>query len=234
MSEIISIIPARGGSKGVPGKNVKKLDGIPLLAFSIKTSLESKIISRTIVSTDCEKTAKIAKKYGAEVPFLRPKVIAGDKSTDLEFFLHAIEWFNTNETKVPDYFVHLRPTTPLRDAKIVDQAIEMFLKSADSTALRSVHEMPESAYKSFEIEDNKLKTLGTNSFELDGANNARQGFPSTYYANGYVDIIRSKYVIENRRIHGDKVMPFITKPIIEVDTFEDFEILEFQISKIKN
>jgi len=232
MSNIFSIIPARSGSKGIPGKNIKLLNGIPLIAFSIRISLESSKISRTIVSTDSEEIASIAKEYGAEVPFLRPAAISGDKSTDFEFFIHAIEWFKFNEEKIPDYFVHLRPTSPLRDPKIIDIAIDYFINNPEASALRSVHEMSESAYKCFEIENNMLKTVGTGSFELDSANNARQEFPSTYFANGYIDIISSKYVLENRRIHGDKVIPFITHPIIEIDTSEDFEILEFQISKI--
>jgi N-acylneuraminate cytidylyltransferase len=233
MSKIISIIPARGGSKGVPGKNIKLLNEIPLIGFSIKTSLESKHITRTIVSTDSVEIANIAKELGAEVPFLRPKVIAGDKSTDLEFFLHTIDWFLENEGEAPDYFVHLRPTTPLRDFQVVDKAIASFLKNSSATALRSVHEMSETAYKSFEIEEGKLKTIGTGSFDLDPANEARQGFPSTYYANGYVDIIKSKFIIDNQKIHGDKVMAFVTEPVTEVDTPEDFELLEYQCQKYK-
>ena len=127
MSNIFSIIPARSGSKGIPGKNIKLLNGIPLIAFSIQASLKSENISRTIVSTDSEEIANIARKFGAEVPFLRPSAISGDNSTDFEFFIHAIEWFKTNEGKIPDYFVHLRPTTPLREPNVIDKAINYFI-----------------------------------------------------------------------------------------------------------
>ncbi len=231
MGKIVSIIPARAGSVGVAGKNVKLLNGEPLIAYSIKASLRTELISRTIVSTDSEDIARIARRFGAEAPFLRPKAISGDNSTDYEFFLHAIEWFEKNEGFVPEYFVHLRPTTPLRDPGVIDRAIELFTNNQSATSLRSVHEMSESAYKCFEIDDNKLKTIGASSFELDTANNARQSFPTTYSANGYVDIIR-RNLVADQKIHGNCVMPFITNVVVEVDTMDDFMLLEYQISRI--
>ena len=231
MRRIISIIPARAGSVGVAGKNVKLLNGEPLIAYSIKASLKAELISRTIVSTDSEDIARIARRFGAEAPFLRPKAISGDNSADYEFFLHAIEWFEKNEGFVPEYFVHLRPTTPLRDPGVIDRAIELFINNQSATSLRSVHEMSESAYKCFEVDDNKLKTIGAGSFELDNANSARQTFPTTYSANGYVDIIRSNLVAENQKIHGNCVMPFITNVVVEVDTMDDFMLLEYQVSR---
>ena len=226
-----SIIPARGGSKGVPGKNVRLLNDLPLIAYSIKISLKSNFISRTIVSTDSEEIAEIARRYGAEVPFLRPAELARDNSTDLEFVQHALSWFQENDGVVPDYLVHLRPTTPLREIDVVDAAIEYFLSQSQATALRSVHEMSESAYKTFEIDDGILKTVFTRSNELDSSNEARQHYPKTYSANGYVDILKSKFVIENNKIHGSKVVPFITPRVTEVDTLDDFELLQFEISK---
>src|SRR5229473_743527 len=102
---VYSIIPARGGSKGIPGKNVAPLAGFPLIAYSIKASLKARTIDRTIVSTDSPEIAEIAMSFGAEVPFLRPAAIAGDKSTDYEFFNHALEWFQVNESKMPEYIV---------------------------------------------------------------------------------------------------------------------------------
>ena len=231
MGKIVSIIPARAGSVGVAGKNVKLLNGEPLIAYSIRASLKTELISRTIVSTDSEDIARIARRFGAEAPFLRPKAISGDNSTDYEFFLHAIEWFEKNEGFVPEYFVHLRPTTPLRDPGVIDRAIELFINNQSATSLRSVHEMSESVYKCFEVEDNKLKTIGASSFELDNANNARQSFPTTYSANGYVDIIR-RNLVADQKIHGNCVMPFITNVVVEVDTMDDFMLLEYQIARI--
>lgn len=235
MTNIYAIIPARGGSKGVPGKNIKLLMNEPLIAYSILASLKSNQINRTIVSTDSEEIAEVALKYGAEVPFFRPSEISGDKSSDYEFFEHAINWFSKSENEVPDLFVHLRPTTPLRNPSLIDDAVNLFLNNIDKmTALRSVHKMSESAYKYFEIKNNILTTVCENSFDLDRSNQARQMFPDTYIPNGYVDIIKSAYVIENKLIHGNSVMPFVTPEAYEVDSHEDFEYLEYLVNKDKS
>lgn len=231
---VISIIPARGGSKGVPKKNIKVLNGVPLIGYSIRVSLLSKIISRTIISTDSEEIASIGRHYRAEVPFLRPSELALDDSTDYEFVAQALDWFRSRESQVPDYLVHLRPTTPLRHPQVVDKAIEMLIADKNATALRSAHEMAESAYKTFEVENGYFKRVGTGSFDLDEANQARQSFPKTYQANGYVDVLRSSFVLENRKIHGDRVIAYRTPRVTEVDSLEEFEQLEFQIRSDKS
>lgn len=231
---IYSIIPARGGSKGVPGKNIKLLNDQPLIAYSIKASTQCKYISRTIVSTDSEEISSISRQFGAEIPFIRPSEISKDSSTDLEFVIHALNWFKQFDNTVPDYIVHLRPTTPLRDIEIVNKSIEMYLSQEGFTALRSVHEMSESAYKTFEIDNNTLKTVFTKFSQLDASNNVRQSFPKTYSANGYVDILDCKYIMKNNRIHGDNVMSYITPVVTEVDTYDDFDLLEYEINKKQN
>jgi len=229
-NNIVALIPARSESKGVPNKNIKLLGGVPLIAYSIKAALKSNLIDRVIVSTDSEDYAKIAREFGAEVPFLRPSEISGDSATDLEFFKDAINWFQDNEGEVPDYFVHLRPTTPFRDPKVIDAALEIFLGS-DFSALRSAHKMSESSYKTFEIEDNKLKSLCVGRFDIEGSNVARQAYPQTYDANGYVDVIRSKMVTQNGLIHGDRVKAYVTDVSHEVDEISDFEFLEYLVEK---
>jgi len=228
---IICIIPARAGSKGVPRKNLMKLKGHPLIAYSIKASHRSGLIDRTVISTDSEEIARVAKQYGAEVPFLRPVEIAQDFSPDYEFVAHALHWLSTNEGAVPDYIVHLRPTTPLRDVSILDDAIRLILGRPESTALRSVHEMQESAYKCFEIEGGILKRVGNGSYELDASNFARQQFSKTYSANGYVDVLKSSFVLQEKRIHGSRVVAYVTPSVVEVDSLEQFTLLEYQLSK---
>ncbi len=215
----------------MPGKNIRLLNGHPLIAYSIMASKLSKNIQRTIVSTDSKEIADIAKNYGAEVPFLRPADISGDNATDYEFFKHAIEWFEENEGKVPEYFVHLRPTTPLRNPHLIDEAINLALSNTQITSLRSVHKMSESAYKFFEIENNLLKTLCKGSFKLDSANDVRQSYPDTFIPNGYVDIIKTQFVSNMKEIHGNHVIPFITPVTYEVDNKNDFVFLEFLTKK---
>ena len=230
MSKIVALIPARSGSKGVPGKNIKPLAGFPLIAYSIKAALKSKLIDRVIVSTDSEEYANIAREYGAEVPFLRPSELSGDKAADTDFFKHAIDWFTENEGEVPEYFAHLRPTTPLREPNVIDTALKSFIGS-DFTALRSVHKMTESSYKSFEIEDGKLKCLCGGNFDIESANLARQAYPSTYDANGYIDVVRSEMVIQKNLIHSDRVQAYVTDVSYEIDELSDIDFLEYLINK---
>ena len=231
MSNAVAFIGARAGSKGVPNKNIKLLGGHSLLAWSIAACLRSSSIDRVIVSTDSAEYAALAIKLGAEAPFLRPAEISGDRSTDYDFIVHALDWLAADGQE-PDYLVHIRPTTPLRDPALIDAAVQAFRSSTKATALRSVHEMPESAYKTFEMAaGGQLKRLGADNTALDSANNARQQFPSTYQANGYVDVLSSEFIRKYGLMHGDHVMPYLTPSVVEVDTQDDFDLLEFQISR---
>jgi len=231
MASIIALIPARSGSKGVPQKNMKLLGGRPLIEWSIAACNLVYEIQRTILSTDSKKYADKAKALGCEAPFLRPANISGDLSTDIEFVKHALDWLAANETE-PDFLVHIRPTTPFRCPKLIREAINLFIKNPAATSLRSVHAMSESSYKTLEITNQgKLKRLGSHTTDLDTVNNARQTFPDTYIANGYVDVLSTKFIRENNLIHGDYVLPFITPPVQEIDTNADFEYLEFELSK---
>ncbi|MCP9901484.1 acylneuraminate cytidylyltransferase family protein [Cyanobium sp. Cruz CV11-17] len=228
---VVALIPARSGSKGVPHKNIKSLGGHPLIEWSIKGCLKSGLIDRVIVSTDSPEYADLAVNLGAEAPFLRPAEIADDLSTDYDFVLHALDWFASHGGE-PEFLVHIRPTTPYRAPALIDEAIEAFRDEPRATALRSVHEMSESAYKTFELAPaGQLKRLGADSTALDAANNARQQFPATYQANGYVDVLSSRFVRSHGLIHGDWVMPFITPAVVEVDTEDDFAHLEFLLAR---
>ena len=172
-----------------------------------------------------------SKELGAEVPFLRPECISGDYSTDYDFINHALGWL-VSKHQEPEYIVHIRPTTPMRDSKLIDEAVTKFLATPNATALRSVHEMSESAYKTFEIsENNLLRRICVDNTELDGSNKVRQQFPKTYQANGYVDVLSTAFIRESKLIHGNQVMPFITPVVIEVDTEDDFSHLEYLIDK---
>lgn len=228
------IIPARSGSKGVPGKNIKLLDGYPLIAYSIIASKLAKNIARTIVSTDSPEISLIAKKYGAEIPFLRPAELATDKSQDIEFVLHAIGWFKQNEQKIPDHLVHLRPTTPLRNPMIIDQAIAQIKSDNDSTSLRSGHSASESPFKWF-LRDDKGYFKGIlPEYSNDQINLPRQSFPIVYIPDGYVDVLKTSFITGSHQLHGNKMIGFISPYCREIDTIEDFETLEFELTKNYN
>lgn len=221
-AKIVALIPARSGSKGVKDKNVQLLRGKPLIAYSIETAIATKSIDRVFVSTDSSIYANIARNFGAEVPFLRPAAISGDDSTDLEFVLHFLDWW---EGALPQYIIHLRPTTPFRDSLVVATAIATMGLCPDATALRSVHCMAESAYKTFEIAMGRLRQVGCSSFDLDAANAPRHTFTPTYEGNGYVDILKPDFVLKKRLLHGNHVLPFITPNVGEIDTLYDLRRL---------
>ena len=228
--KITALIPARGGSKGVPKKNIKILGKHPLLSYSIAACKLSKKIDRIIVSTDDKTIAEIAKSYGAEVPELRPSHLANDTSTDWDVINYFFE--NNNHEEV----VYLRPTTPLRDPLLIDQYIEIYASNkSDASGFRSMHALPEPPYKMFMIEDGCCKGF-FNDYEgiEDYTNLPRQTFPKAYQPNGYIDIAKRTTVNSGNTAFGTKLFPFITPVVTEIDTIEEFEILQYKVEKQKN
>lgn len=230
-NSVVALIPARGGSKGVFKKNIRCLGGYPLIAYSIIASKLSSVIDRVIVSTDSEEIATIAEEYGAEVPFLRPADLAGDQSGDIGFVAHAIEWFHEKESEIPGYIVHIRPTTPLRDISIVDSAIRMIRNNPAATSLRSGHLASESPFKWFEINAQGYFESICKGLSNEQANDGRQKFPDVYIPDGYVDVIKTDFVIKNEILHGNNMLGFKSPVCVEVDTEDDFMMLEYQIEK---
>jgi CMP-N,N'-diacetyllegionaminic acid synthase len=229
--KIIAIIPARSGSKGIKDKNINLLGGIPLFAYSIVAAKMIPEVDRVIVSTDSEEYAALARQFGAETPFIRPKEISGDKSTDFDVFLHIIKWLRTNEGQVTEVMLHLRPTTPLRDPKIMQQALDIFFRSPEASSLRSGHAAPESPFKWFLKDENNFFKGFRDDLTPEKVNLPRQLFPNVYIPDGYIDIIRSSCVLEKNTLHGDKMLVFESPMCIEVDTIDDFNYLEYQIKK---
>lgn len=228
----IAIIPARCGSKGIKDKNLSVLGGHPLIAYSIIAAKLSKKIDRVIISTDSEEYAEVARHYGAEAPFLRPKELAGDSSTDRDFMVHCMNWLKDNEGQLPEYWVHLRPTTPLRDPFHLDVALDTLLKQPEATALRSAHASPESPFKWFRInEKGYLTGLTSEDTSLDKFNLHRQSYPQVYIPDGYVDVVKSSYVLNSGFFHGDKVIAYESPFCTEVDSQDELELLTFQLLK---
>ena len=130
MSSNLAVIPARGGSKGIPKKNIKYLCGKPLIAWSIQAALEASSIDRVVVSTDCEEIARISRECGAEVPFFRPKDISSDVATTESALLHCISWLKDNENYCPAYLTLLQATSPIRSVGVIDEAFEKLIKNS--------------------------------------------------------------------------------------------------------
>ena len=221
---IYALIMARGGSKSIPYKNIVDLHGYPLLAWSIAACKLSKKIDKIILSTNDKKIAKLGKRYGAEVPFLRPEKYATDSSTDFDAINHCYEWYKFNKNINIDYIVQIRPTTPYRDPRLIDKAIKVILTNKSLTGLRSVYEMSETAWKTFHLEKNGTLNPLTNFYfrsnNKELANLPRQKLPKTYFGQGYVDIIDTKN-LKNKTLYGNKCFGFLSPDVGEIDHYDD-------------
>jgi len=224
---ILALIPARGGSKGIPRKNVRLIAGKPLIAYSIEHALNSRHIGRVIVSTDDEEIAAAARAAGAEVPFMRPAEFAQDLSPDLDVFRHALRWLQERENYLPELVVHLRPTGPVRRIELIDEALARMLATPGADALRSVSVPTLTPYKMWRIENGWLKPLLTVPGIKEPHSMPRQLLPEVYWQNGYVDIVRPRTILEKNSMTGDVVLPFVvTDRIFELDYEESIPELE--------
>ena len=229
MKQIAALIPARGGSKGVPRKNIHNLAGYPLLAYSIMACKKCSGIGHIVVSTDDKEIAMVAEQFGAEVPFLRPKEFAQDSSTDLQVIKHFYSTEGAQDLAL------VRPTTPLREPEIMDTFIQIYFENRDTiTGLRSAHALPESPYKFFKIVDDLFVGFFDDFNGIkDYTNLPRQIFPKAYHPNGYIDILKKETVLQGSDF-GSKILPAITEFMIEVDDKHHFGMLESQITMGKN
>ncbi len=222
MKKIIALIPARSGSKGIKNKNILKIAKKSLIELSIEHCLKAKIFTKIFLSTDSKKYADIARKYHSIEILIRPKKISNDNSTDYEMIDHAIKNININF----DYIAHIRPTSPLRKIEQIKNAYKVMLKS-NCISLRSVHEMQESSYKTFEVKKGLIKSLQNLKLSIDELNAPRQNFPKTFFPNGNIDIYRKEFVLKNKKLFGSKVKAFITPYSQEIDTIEDYQYIKY-------
>ncbi len=215
---IIGLIPARSGSKGIPQKNIKKLGGYPLMAWSIAAARMSNAIKFVLVSSDSDELGSIAEFYGASF-IKRPPEISGDTSTDKEYIYHFL-------TKVDArLIVLLRPTTPLRDPSIIDLAVKTLIHNSEYSSLRSIHEDSETAFKHMMLKGGTLTPLFPQD-KCDFHTQPRQLLPKTYTANGYVDIIKTPL---GETLYGSKIFGFISPNAGELDSLDDWDFIEWKL-----
>lgn len=234
MVKILCIIPARSGSKAIPGKNIRLFRGKPLLTWSIEQARACRYPMRIVVSTDSEEYAAIARTAGAEVPFLRPAEISQDWSIDEELFVHALRWLQENEKYAPDILVHLRPTYPTRSVETLNRCLEKFLEiRGDYDSLRTVVPTEKTPYKMYRLIDMggsspKIEPLFRT---LDGVhepfNNCRQNLPVTVAHNFCIDVLRGNLPLQGT-MSGERIYPFFMEPgeFFDIDTPEDWNAAE--------
>jgi YrbI family 3-deoxy-D-manno-octulosonate 8-phosphate phosphatase len=235
MTHILALIPARGGSKGIPHKNIRDFAGYPLVAWSIAAGLQAHTVNRVIVSTDDSEIAAIARQYGAETPFMRPPELAQDRTTDLPVFEHALKWLEDIEGYKPDIVVQLRPTSPLRPKDCVDSAVSVLIENADADCVRGVVPAGQNPHKMWRFNgyDKPMKPL----LEVEGMaepyNAPRQILPPVYWQTGHIDAIRTSTITRKHSLTGNTIYPLVIDPryTVDIDTLADwakYEALVYQ------
>lgn len=231
--EILAVIPARGGSKAVPRKNIRALLGKPLIAWIIEEARKSKYITRAIVSTDDPEIARVARSWGAEVPFLRPAELAQDLSTDVEFLLHALDWLKEKEGYDPEIVLRLPPTAPLCTAARMDEGIEKLLSTPEADSVRPITEASKHPYKMWKISSDGRWLEPFLPSEMTGFPGAhdlpRQLFPKVYMQTGAMDVIRLRTLCELKSTSGNRVgyLFMDASESINIDDEFDLEMAEF-------
>lgn len=232
--KVLAFIPARGGSKRVPGKNIKLLAGKSLIAHTVDCARGSKYINRIIVSTDDPAIAAAARECGAETPFVRPSEISQDGSVEIDAFKHALAWLKDHEGYEPDMIVKLFVTSPFRKAATIDKAIELLKDHPDADAVRSVTLCSEHPYKMWTMDkewlnpfvpfDGRPKESHTFSYQL---------LPKVYVQNASIDVVRPSTIWNKGSITGDKILalPMDELESMDVNTQNDFDFAEFLIAQ---
>lgn len=226
--EVVAIIPARGGSKGIKRKNLILFKNMPLVAHSIGHALNAQMVNRVIVSTDDEEIRQVALEHGAEVPFLRPAELAGDQVLDLPVFEHALRYLKEAEGYQPTFVVHLRPTAPHRNPAWIDDTLSLLAKRPDADSVRSVSVPDKHPYRMFSIDgegylDPIMKHEHPVPYLL-----RRQDLPPVYYYNCVIDITRPETIFTKHSMTGERIIPYIMDPdeVIDIDSMRDLRIAE--------
>ena len=232
-AEVLAVIPARGGSKGIPRKNIKLFAGYPLISYSIAAALQSQSVTRVIVSTEDEEIATVARQFAAETPFIRPVELAQDQTPDLPVFEHALKWLKENENYSPDLVIQLRPTSPIRPRQCVDEAVALLQQHPEADSVRGVVPSGQNPYKMWRLngKDQPMTPL----LELEGVaepfNSPRQALPPTYWQTGHIDVIRPRVILEQASMSGKKILPYIidARYTVDMDTPFDWQRYEWLV-----
>ncbi len=228
--EVLALIPARGGSKGIPRKNIRDFAGAPLIAYSIAAGLRANTITRVIVSTDDEEIAEVARAWGAEVPFLRPAELAEDQTPDYPVFRQALDWLAEHEGYRPEVVVQLRPTSPVRPISCVDDAVNLLLAHPEADCVRGVVPAGQNPYKMWTIdaESGQMRPLLSLPGVPEPYNAPRQALPPTYWQTGHIDAIHTRTILEKGSLTGEVILPLVIDPryTVDIDTPADWERYE--------
>ena len=234
MKKVLGIVTARGGSKSIPRKNVKDLAGKPLIAWTIESAKKSGVLDRVVLTTDDQEIAAVGRAWGAEVPFMRPRELAEDKTPHLPVMQHAVKWLEENEKYVPDYVMILQPTSPLRQPWHIQESVEIITKTnADSVV--SIMPIPHHFHPLWAFEESKhgfLRLMATKK-PIYTRIHQRQLLPKAYIHNSVIYLFRRRLLFDekNPNFYGDKVAPYVVdeKYSVNIDSLEEWAIAEKSI-----
>jgi YrbI family 3-deoxy-D-manno-octulosonate 8-phosphate phosphatase len=231
--DVLAIIPARGGSKGIPRKNIREFAGYPLIAYSIAAGRQADTVTRVIVTTDDDEIAQVARQFGAEIPFIRPSRLAQDRTLDLPVFQHALNWLAQNEGYHPQAVVHLRPTTPIRPTDLVDRSVSVLLAHPEADSVRGITLAHQNPFKMWLMEaENKPIRPVTDVPGIDEPyNSPRQILPTAYTHTGLIDTIRPATILELNSMSGRTILPILFDPTYDadLDTPQDWKSAEQKV-----
>jgi CMP-N,N'-diacetyllegionaminic acid synthase len=232
--EVLALVPARGGSKSVPRKNLRDVGGRPLIPWSIEQARRARLVDRVIVTTDDAEIAEVARGWGAEVPFLRPRELAQDLSLDIDYQLHALGWLAERESYRPDLIVTLRPPMPVRRVSTIDRAIQALAERPDAHSLRSVKLATETPYKMWAIGGTGLlEPIASVPGLSEPFNMPRQALPPVYWQDGYIDVAWTRTVLEQRSSSGSRILPFlIEETYVDIDYEEAIVVAERLLARM--
>ena len=232
--EVLALIPARGGSKGIPRKNIRPFCGHPLIAWSIAAARQSECVTRTLVSTDDREIASIAADFGAEVPFLRPAELAEDTTTDLPVFQQALKWLADHEGYHPEVVVQLRPTSPIRPRRCVDDAVRSLIDHPDADSVRGLVPAGQNPHKMWRLDpqSGRMIPLLSAAGIQEPYNAPRQVLPPIYWQTGHIDAIRTATIQDKGSMTGAVIYPLIIDPrySVDLDTPNDWAKAEWVIA----
>lgn len=232
---IYTVIPARGGSKSVPRKNIKPLNGHPLIKYSIDYSNASSLVNRTIVSTDDEEIADIAKGLGADVPFMRPQSLGGDLVQDYPVVMHALITLEEIYEETIDIIILLRPTSPLRPSNLIESGISLLKNNPAATSVRAVASSTEHPYRQWGMQDGYIIGFSNDlTSKIEPFNLPRQELPKVFFQTGDIEIIR-RQTLKNGSISGDRILPLTinSDQVYDIDSQEDFDLAERNLEATK-
>lgn len=233
-AQVVAVIPARGGSKGIPRKNLLEVGGFPLIEWSIRSAMDASSIDRVIVTTDDDEIAAVARRAGAEVPFLRPAELAGDLVPDLPVFQHLLDWLRDRDGVDPSVLVHLRPTSPARRPGLIDEAVRLLEEHPDASSVRSVTRPIVTPYKMWQFSGVWLEPL-LGSMDDELFNEPRQALPPVWIHEGTIDVMRSEVVrggsMSGRRILG---LELPSDEAVDLDDPDDLPRVEAALRRLRS